>query len=433
MTVPTGPAERPAHFTMTEDEVMAKFPARARGFELLHKLGNPKHVVAPMVDQSELAWRTLSRRYDAHLCYTPMFHAKSFADEKAKYFHEQWQTDGEDRPLVVQFCANDPDILLNAAKRIEHMADAVDINLGCPQHIARRGRYGSFLMDDWDLVSRLIRRLHEALAIPVTAKIRVFPDVAKTVAYARIVEAAGAQIITVHGRLREQKGHKTGLADWAQIKAVKDAVSVPVFANGNILYFEDIQRCLDATTADGVMSAETNLYNPAIFSGKVLPTWQLAQEYMEICREIPTNQSYIRGHLFKLFRYSLPIHTDLRQRLVEARTMDEFAGCVEAIKVRLMADAAAQSSPFDLDAFEVDEFGYRKYPHWICQPALRFEHDKEHSKSKRLLNEAQADPKPAASTAEQTTEAADSEANAGGSAEDDAADCSTKRQKTAAT
>ncbi|KAJ2776502.1 tRNA dihydrouridine synthase [Coemansia javaensis] len=426
MTVPAE-ERRPAHFTLTEDEVAAKFPNRARGYELLRRLGSPRHIVAPMVDQSELAWRILSRRYDAHLCYTPMFHARMFGDEKAKYFREHWQTSPEDRPLVVQFCANDPDALLAAARRIEDAADAVDLNLGCPQHIARRGHYGSFLMEDWDLISRLIRRLHEGLAIPVTAKIRVYPDVAKTVAYARMVEAAGAQIITVHGRLREQKGHKTGLADWAQIRAVKDAVKVPVFANGNILYYEDIQRCIDATHADGVMSAETNLYNPALFSGKCLPTWQLAEEYMDICRTIaPTNPSYIRGHLFKLFRYSLPIHTDLRQQLVEARTADDFAAVVAAIKTRLVADAAAQSPPFDPDCVEVDEFGYRKYPHWICQPALRFEHDKNCSQSKRLLNEAEQKP-----PAEQPApELSSGEAGSGPSADGAEPDCDAKRQKT---
>ncbi|KAJ2001492.1 tRNA dihydrouridine synthase [Coemansia thaxteri] len=396
MTVATDPvsgtsAKRPAHFTLADDEIAAKFPNRLRGFDLYRKMGSPKHIVAPMVDQSELAWRMLSRNYGADLCYTPMFHAKMFGDENPKYRDEQWQTNETDKPVIVQFCANDPDALLAAAKLVVGQADAVDLNLGCPQHIARRGHYGSYLMEDWELVSRLIRKLHENLDIPVTAKIRVFPELDKTVAYAKMVEAAGAQIITVHGRLREQKGHKTGLADWAKIKAVKDAVSVPVFANGNILYFEDIQRCIDATNVDGVMSAETNLYNPALFSGKVVPTWQMAEEYLEICNNVSTKSAFIRAHLFKLFRYSLPVHVDLRQRLAEARDMDEYWQFARDIKCRLKADADAESTPFDPDAVLTDEFGYRKYPHWICQPALRFEHDKEHSKSKRLLNEAQVD------------------------------------------
>jgi tRNA-dihydrouridine synthase 1 len=106
--------------------------------------------------------------------------------------------------------------------------------------------------------------LHEHLDVPVTAKFRIFPDVEKTVAYARMLERAGAQILTCHGRRREQRGHNMGMADWEQIRAVKRAVSVPVFANGNVLYHSDIVRCLAATEADAVMSAEGQLCEPSL-------------------------------------------------------------------------------------------------------------------------------------------------------------------------
>lgn len=223
------------------------------------------------------------------LAYTPMLHARMF-NETSKFRDNHFQPlrsslsshspsystsdlflDGNpkfDRPLTVQFCANDPDEFLNAAKYVAPFCDAVDLNLGCPQGIARKGKYGAFLQEDHDLVFRLIRKLHEELSIPVTAKIRILETKKKTLAYAKKVLNAGASILTVHGRQREQKGHNTGLADWKMIRFLREELGseVVLFANGNILQRADIDRCLEETGVDGVMSAEGNLYDPAIFA-----------------------------------------------------------------------------------------------------------------------------------------------------------------------
>lgn len=226
------------------------------------------------------------------LAYTPMIHSRMF-NETSKFRDHHFQPtraglnnlpnilsqdpppdpylDGNpsiDRPLITQFCANSPDDLLDAARYVEPYCDAVDLNLGCPQGIARKGKYGAFLQEDWDLIYKLINKLHIHLDVPVTAKMRILETKERTLQYAEMILSAGASIISVHGRQREQKGHKTGLADWSVIRYLREHLpsDTVIFANGNILRHQDIQQCLDETGADGVMSAEGNLYDPTIFA-----------------------------------------------------------------------------------------------------------------------------------------------------------------------
>jgi tRNA-dihydrouridine synthase 1 len=268
------------------------------------------------------------------LAYTPMFHARHFRnDEKYRRAHFEATRKGNsdsdgapwldgnpkiDRPLFVQFCANDPDHLLAAAKEAAPYCDAVDLNLGCPQGIARKGHYGAFLQEDQDLIFRLINKLHNELSIPVTAKIRLLETKEKSLAYAQNVLKAGASILTVHGRRREQKGHLTGVADWEMLRYLRDNLppETVMFANGNILQHGDVQSLMDATGVDGVMSAEGNLSDPGIFAVPPPP----GQEGREYWRGKDGSGGWrvdavMRRYLDLLYRYALDMDPPERRPL----------------------------------------------------------------------------------------------------------------------
>lgn len=363
---------------------------KKHGFDLYNSMGKPQYVVAPMVDASELAWRQLSRRYGAELCYTPMLHSAMFVKQE-RYRREALQTCTEDRPLIVQFCANDPDIFLKAVQYTVDMidCDAIDLNLGCPQIIAKRGHFGSYLQDEWELLHKMISTIHENVDIPITAKLRVFEDVDKTVRYAQMLEAAGAQILTVHGRTRDQRGPLTGLASWELIKAVKENVSVPVFANGNIQYLDDVKRCIRDTGVEGVMTAEGNLTNPALFSGKHPLVWDMCLEYLDLVDKYPCPLGYARGHIFKILHHCLQIRTnyDMRSFIAKGQSMGEFRKAAETLKERYLPYVNGEKEweePEEVTLFKL------KFPPWVCQPYVRLPPHEHLEKMKRIQEEEAA-------------------------------------------
>jgi len=347
-------------------------PTKMSGMEFWRSMGSPVNVVAPMVDASELAWRMLGRRHGAHLTFTPMWHAGCFIRD-AKYRADALQSCPEDRPLIVQFCANDPEVWLQAVKltlEILPDCDAIDLNLGCPQVIARRGHFGSFLQDEWELLERMITTVTAAVDKPITVKLRVFESMEKTIQYAQMLEKSGASMLTVHGRTREQKGPLTGLASWQHIKAVKDSVQVPVIANGNIQSLQDVKDCMEVSGVEGVMSAEGHLTNPAIFAGINPPVWEMCLEYLDLVDIYPCPLSYTRGHLFKMCHHLLQIRTnfDLRERIGKSHSFEEFRDCVLQLKERFLKYHTGEETfemPEEIQIFNL------KLPPWLCQPYVR--------------------------------------------------------------
>jgi tRNA-dihydrouridine synthase 1 len=259
---------------------------------------------------------------------------------------------------------------------LQDQCDAIDLNLGCPQGIAKKGFYGSFLQDEWDLIYDMISTLHINLRIPVCAKMRIFNDRQKTIAYAKHICSAGVSILTVHGRTREMKGQKTGLADWDVIREIRENIppEVVMFANGNIQYQGDVARCLAATGVDGVMSAEGHLYNPATFLDPAASMEarhpridELAREYLAIVKEIddPMSNVAVKAHLFKIFRVALEVHKDLRGTLGTSHGFEEWERCVGIMEER--TDKALKEESGEVVGI----------PWYRCQPYLRPERERE--------------------------------------------------------
>ena len=301
-----------------------------------------------------------------------MINSKVFTDPNQRSYQESvFSTFPQDRPLIGQICGNDPNVVLKAALKLQESCDAIDLNLGCPQAIAKKGHYGSYLQDEWELIGKIVTTLHENLQIPVTCKIRIFSDVEKTLRYAKMLQDSGCQMLTVHGRLREQRGLNTGLADWNQIKRIKQELNIPIVANGNILYHEDIEKCIEYTGCDGVMTAEGNLYNPGIFTDICYPVWQMASEYLNLCREYSAPVSYVRGHLFKLYRNTIMNYPTLRDRLAFAKKLEEIIELNEELTKCLKDSYGSEIVEKSMKDFVKDSEGYYSIPPYYCQPYFR--------------------------------------------------------------
>lgn len=142
-----------------------------------------------------------------------------------------------------------------------HFILSNDTNI--PFNAIHRGHYGAFLMDDWPTISHIVSTLTANLRIPVTCKIRIFPTFSKTLAYAKMLEAAGCSLLSVHGRELNQK--EEVLSDWAVVQGIRKALTIPVVANGDFWHSEDVRACRQLTGCAGYMSAQGLLHNPAMF------------------------------------------------------------------------------------------------------------------------------------------------------------------------
>ncbi|KAK4547608.1 hypothetical protein LTR36_000565 [Oleoguttula mirabilis] len=228
-----------------------------------------------MVRYSKLPFRLLVRDYNVDVVYTPMMLAHEFvrsqvardSDFTTSSLERQPTADGREHVLIAQFASAGPEDFARAAELIAPWVDGVDLNCGCPQSWAAKEAIGCSLMEHPDIVAEMVRAAKARLSPSksVSVKIRVHKDLTQTVRWVQMVERAGVDYITIHGRTRSQRSSTP--PDYEAIRMLKQHINVPIIANGDAYTLADVQKIAQLTNADGVMAARGLLENPALFAG----------------------------------------------------------------------------------------------------------------------------------------------------------------------
>lgn len=217
---------------------------------------------SPLSGVTDLVFRRLVRRYAPDsMMYTEMVNATGL--HYVKELPKIMEIDESERPISIQLFDCRPDFLAEAAvMAVAEGADTVDINMGCPVNKITKNGGGSSLLRQPEIAEEIVRSVVKAVDVPVTVKTRIgWSDNEITILdFAKRMENAGAQMITVHGRTRAQ-GYN-GAAKWEWIRKVKEILSIPVIGNGDIFTVEAAVRCLEETGADGVMCSRGTLGYP---------------------------------------------------------------------------------------------------------------------------------------------------------------------------
>ncbi len=319
--------------------------------------------LAPQAGVSESPFRRLCRRFGADVVVSEFVSAEGILRGNNRTL-DYLRFSEEERPIGVQIFGADPDRMAEAAEFVNgtFRPDFIDINFGCPVKKVVKRNGGSGCLRDLDLVSRIVAEVSDATPVPTTVKIRSGYDqkTRDAVAIGRACEDAGADAITLHPRTRNEM--YSGKADWKEIRALKEALDIPVIGNGDIRTGEDAAKMRKLTGCDGIMIARGSHGDPWLFrqaraalSGEAIPSDPDVEERFRICLEHAQNAVIygedpgravleFRKHL-GWYMKGLPSSRQLRQDLFQATSIDQVRSRLEQYRERHLSGKFSELEP----------------------------------------------------------------------------------------
>ncbi len=302
-------------------------------------------VLAPMSGVTNLPFRLLCRKYGAALVFSEMTSSEAVVRENLKSIERGYICEGE-RPMGIQLMGSTPENLVRSALFLNERfrPELIDVNIGCPSQRIIKDGCGSGLLKKPAVIGEIIELLSSSLDIPITAKIRISESFVETLNIAKIIEKAGGNAITVHGRTQRQ-GY-SGKSNLDFIKNIKKELAIPIIANGDIFNPISAKNVLEYTQCDGLMIGRGAIGNPYIFklishyleTSEILPprgkgeTLEDFFEYVKLCRDhdiLSFNDLKLNA---QWFIKGMDNVKKVRVRINETKDIDSIMGIIHGLK-----------------------------------------------------------------------------------------------------